>query len=65
MAYSKNDNDSQRKDLKGNGWKKSAYDDNTWLKGNHQAKQSESEGSWTVNGTKYTNYSDAKKSGRL
>lgn len=64
MAFSKNDNKSFEKHLGSNGWNRSAYDQDTWLKNGNIAKKSESSGHWTHNGSKDTDSSAAKKSGR-
>ena len=65
MSYGKKDNAGQRNDLKESGWKASSYDDNVFLKDGKKASQSESGGHWVIDKQKYTNPSDAKKSGRV
>ena len=65
MSYTKNDGRDQKKALKENGWKQSAYDESLFLKGNKTARESESKGNWLIDKVKYTNLSDSKKGGRV
>ena len=64
MAFSNNENKQMDKDLRNNGWTKDKNGDG-YSKGNQSAKQSDSGGSWNINGHNYTRPSDAKNSGRM
>ncbi len=65
MAFSKNDSKNLGNYLKENDYRPSTSGNSYSNNSGSSVKPSETGGSWSVNGNKYTDLSSLKKSGRI